>query len=137
MTEVEKMMAARRVWIYDLQGEGDKGYDNEMQVFSNEDACRDYFVKMYGKRIHDWPWLPDSQAYEDYIALDKGEKVDDPDFGDDYEAEAKYSFEEEMVRKALAAYDHATDNLGGYSEEGYIFRVIRTDLIDEAAELWD
>ena len=134
MTEVEKTMAARRVWIYDLQGEGDKGYDNEMQVFSNEEACRSYFVKMYGKRIYDWDNLHETQDYAEFAALEDGKQIDFAPAEDDDEVVSPI---EEMVRDAMIAYGKALDNLGGHTEHGYTFRVIKTDLIDDVAELWD
>ena len=137
MTKVEEMMAARRVWVLDLQGEGEKAYDNEIQVFSNEEACESYFVKLYGKRIHGWPDLNESEEYAESVALEKGEEVSSRPVSDDFDENERHNYIEEMITDALVAYEHAKDNLGGHPEHGYIFRVIKTDLIDDAAELWD
>lgn len=133
MTKVEEMMQARRVWVFDLQGKDDNAYDNEVQVFSNEEACRGYFVKVYGKRIHDWDDLHETQDYAEFAALEDGKQIDFAPAEDD----EVVSPIEEMVRDAMIAYDKALDNLGGHTEHGYTFRVIKTDLIDDVAELWD
>ena len=142
MTKIEKQLASRNVWVLDVQADGDKACDNELHVFSNEEACLAVFVEIYGERVHNYPCLSSSQTWDDGEDDDDYSGEDDDYSGssnsdtDTYDIALSTAKEDKLRLEAMNAFPLAQNNMSGYQIKGYTFRVLKRRIIDEAAEVF-
>ena len=139
MTKLEESIKASKVFVLDVQAPEGAACDNEMHVFSNQEACQKVFVEIYGDRILECPCLMSSLDWDEEEE-ECGDYDDDDSLGygkeDPVVKEQVEQREEQMRNEALLAYGKAFGNIGGHTVKGYTFRVLQRNIVEEAGELF-